>query len=132
MIVESGTIGKDGKLRLPMDRLNMFFKANLGKRIIARFEVLEPGTSEAQWGYYHAYILPTVVEALRQMGTLMTESQVETMLLAAYPQTLRTVDGETVTEVAEMNQFQMSGFIEWLKMYAAENLYVYIEDPRTI
>lgn len=131
-MVESGIIGTDGKLRIPMDRLNEFFKRNAGKRVIARFETVEPGTTEAQFGYLKSYVIPTIAEALRQTGTLYTEAELERQLLEWYPRTLRNVSGEEIVSLSELSQLQMSDFLDWVKQFAAEELLVYIENPRTI
>lgn len=132
IINESGFIGTDGKLHLPMNRLNAFFGANMGKRVTVRIEALQPGSTSAQLAYYYNYIVPTIQQAFAEQGTRMTDDQTDRMLVAEYPMDVRKDDGETVEAGREMNQSQMSDFIEWLKEYAAENLYVYIADPKNI
>lgn len=123
-IAEAGTIGKDGKLRMPMDRLNGFFRANPGKRVIMTIEAVEPGSTALQQSYYYRYVLPAAVEAMRDLGTRMTEAQADRWLLSEYP---GDADGETGRE---LSQGQMSDYLDWLRQYAAENLSIYIEDPR--
>ena len=130
-ISESGIIGMDGKLRLPMDRLNAFFAANKGKRVVVRFEAATHGSTAAQLAYYYNYIIPCVVDALREQGTRLSEEQADRWLMELYP------DGGTLelyplVHARQLNQHQMSDFLEWVKQYAAENLHVYIEDPKTI
>lgn len=120
-IAEAGVIGSDGRLRLPMGRLNQTFARFPGMRVVATFEILEDATRQ-QLGYYRQYVLPTVVQAFWETGARMTEESVERLLLAEYP--------GGVDSVEEMDRMQMSDFLSWLKQYAAENLYVYIEDPR--
>ena len=72
-ISESGIITDNGQLRLPMDRLNAFFAANKGKRVVVRFEAAEPGSSELQLAYYFNYIVPTIQTALWDNGDRRTE-----------------------------------------------------------
>lgn len=130
-ITESGMIGQDGQLRLPMDRLNAFFAANKGKRVIVRFEAAAPGSTAAQLAYYYKYIIPCVVSALREQGTWMSEEQADRYLMEVYPAG-GTLELMPLVYARQLNQHQMSDFLEWLKQFAAENLYVYIEDPKTI
>ena len=131
-ISESGSVDKNGRLLLPMDRINAFMAQSKGKRVIASFEVVEPGSTEAQQAYYYNYIIPTMRLAWLDLGERMTETQVDTKLLCEYPGDAKLIDGEYAIYAAELSQGQMSDFLEWLKQYAAENLNVYIDDPRTI
>lgn len=134
-ISESGIITDNGQLRLPMDRLNTFFAANKGKRVVVRFEAAEPGSSELQLAYYYNYIVPTVSAALYEQGTRMRECAVDKWLVEQYPgeKDERILGfGDDVKEARQMDKRQMFDFLDWLKQFAAENLYVYIEDPRTL
>lgn len=131
-ISESGIVGTDGRLRMPMDRLNAFFAANKGKRVMVRFEAAEPGTSAALLGYYYNYVVPCIVDALREQGTRKSDDATDRFLIGQYPGDFGLEPGVYVSVARQLNQRQMLDFLEWLKQYAAENLYVYIEDPRTI
>lgn len=128
-IVESGIIGADGNLRLPMDRLRQFFSQHKGERLIVRFEAVKTGTNEAQLGYYFNYILPTIRQAFYETGERMTEDAVDEFLRQESAVCWK--DGEC-RSVRTLTQEEMSDFIDWLKQYAAENLYVYIEEPKTL
>lgn len=130
-ISECGTINDNGRLLMPMDRLNAFFSANKGQRVIVRFETAEPGSSKLQLAYYYNYVLPCVVEALREQGTRISEERADRWLIEQYPGGF-SYDGNKQTVARQLTQPQMSEFLEWLKQYAAENLYVYIEDPKTL
>lgn len=131
-ISESGRINESGQLLMPMDRLNAFFKVNKGKRVVVRFEAAEPGSTAAQRAYYYNYVLPTITAAFLETGQRMTDDYTDRYLVQEYPQDIRKENGEIVLYARELNQTQMSDFLEWLKQFAAENLSVYIEDPRTI
>ena len=127
-ISETGVIGTDGKLRLPMDRLNQFFADNKGKRIFVRFECQEPGSSAALLAYYYNYVIPTVRQAMKEKRT-------DAWILKNYPGDKSESNiglGEDVEEGRHLTQWQMIDMLEWLKQFAAENLNVYIEDPKTI
>ena len=130
-ISESGVITVSGQLRMPMDRLNAFFQKHKGERVVAKFEAAVSGSSAAQLAYYYNYILPTIVDALHGQGTRMTEERADRWLMEEYPHG-RDRENLTCVFARQLSQTQMSDFLEWLKQYAAENLYVYIEDPKTI
>ena len=127
---ESGIITDNGQLRLPMDRLNAFFAANKGKRVVVRFEAAEPGSSELQLAYYFNYIVPTIQTALWENGDRRTEKQVDLWLRQQCASCYNEYGG--LLEARQISKPDLSDFIEWLKQFAAENLYVYIEDPRTL
>lgn len=130
-ISESGIITDNGQLRLPMDRLNAFFAANKGKRVVVRFEAAAPGSTALQQAYYYNYVIPCIVEALREQGTRKSEDATDRWLISQYPGGFR-YDGAEQHVARQLTTTQMSDFLDWLKQYAAENLYVYIEDPRTL
>ena len=130
-ISESGIITDNGQLRLPMDRLNAFFAANKGKRVVVRFEAATPGSTALQQAYYYNYVIPCVVEALREQGTRKTEDATDRWLMEEYPGGGNS-DTVSLVYARQLDQRQMSDFLEWLKQYAAENLYVYIEDPHCL
>lgn len=129
-ISESGVIGTDGKLRLPMDRLNAFFAANKGQRVIVRFEAAAPGSTAAQLAYYFQYIVPTIQTALWETGDRKTEKQVDLWLRQQCA--VCTSGWGDLMDARQMSKTDFSEFLEWVKQFAAENLYVYIEDPKTI
>lgn len=125
-ISESGVITVNGQLRMPMDRLNAFFRRHKGERVVVQFEAAVPGSSAAQLAYYYNYILPTIQTALRETGERKSEDQIDRWLLGIYPQDT----GAALS--CQLSQTQMSDYLDWLKQYAAENLYVYIEDSKSL
>ena len=129
-ISESGLIGNDGRLRMPMDRVNAFFEAHKGERVIVRFEAAAPGSSELQLAYYFNYVVPTVQTALWETGERMTEKQVDLWLRQRCGSCYNDYGG--LLEARQISKTDFSEFLEWLKQFAAENLYVYIEDPKTL
>lgn len=129
-ISESGIITDNGLLRMPMDRLKAFFAVNKGKRVVVRFEAAEPGSTELQLAYYLNYIVPTIQTALWENGDRRTEKQVDLWLRQQCASCYNDYGG--LLEARQISKPDFSDFIEWLKQFAAENLYVYIEDPRTI
>lgn len=126
-IVESGIIGMDGKLRLPMDRVNGFLAANKGRRAIVTFESVLPGSSDALLGYYYGYVVPSIRESFKELGERKNDEQTDEFLVERFPN-----NHSGIEQARQFDQSEMLDFLEWLKQYAAENLYVYIEDPRTL
>lgn len=131
-ISESGIISGSGKLLMPMDRLNAFFAANKGRRVVVRFEAVAPGSTAAQHAYFYNYILPEVQGGLLETGERMSEEMAERFLLNNYPGDIVGEGGISVSHARQLDMRQMSDFLDWVKEFAAENLSVYIEDPRTI
>ena len=129
-ISESGVITVSGQLRMPMDRLNAFFQKHKGERVVVKFEAAVPGSSAAQLAYYYNYIIPTVQMALYETGERKTEKQVDLWLRQKCGSCYNDYGG--LLEARQMSKNDFSDFLEWLKQFAAENLYVYIEDPKTI
>lgn len=129
-LCESGIIAEDGRLRLPMDRITEFCAANKGRRVVIRIEAAEPGSSAAQLSYYFNYIVPTVQAALLQTGDRRTEGQVDLWLRQKCGSCYNEYGG--LLKAQQIRQSDFSDFIEWIKQFAAENLYVYIEDPHNI
>lgn len=129
-ISESGLIGADGKLRMPMDRVNAFFEAHKGERVVVRFESAERGSSELQLAYYFNYVIPTVQTALYETGDRKTERQVDLWLREQCA--VCTSGWGDLMEARQMSKTDFSEFLEWVKQFAAENLFVYIEDPKTL
>lgn len=115
-----------------MERLNQFFADHKGERIIIKIEAAEQGSTEAQIAYYYIYILPTVQQALKEIGERKTQEQTDGWLLSMYPGETMTEDGEPAQTARQLSKLQMMDFLDWLKEFAAENLYVYIEEPKTI
>lgn len=129
-ISESGMITADGLLRIPMDRLKAFFADHKNQRVVVRFEAAAPGSSELQLAYYFNYIVPTIQTALWENGDRRTEKQVDLWLRQQCASCYNEYGG--LLEARQISKPDFSDFIEWLKQFAAENLYVYIEDPRTL
>lgn len=129
-ISESGIITADGALRIPMDRLNAFFADHKGERVVVRFEAAAPGSTALQLAYYYNYIVPTIQIALLETGERKTERQTDIWLRE---QCVHCTSGwGDLMEARQMSKNDFSLFLEWLKQFAAENLYVYIEDPKTL
>ena len=135
VITESGVIDAKGNLRLPMDRVNAYFADHKGERVIVRFESAPVGSTMAQISYYYGYVLPELVQAYKEQGTRMTAESIDRQLIQFYPGEKDEQEiglGTGVVYARNLSKSQMFDFLDWVKQFAAENLFVYIEDPRTI
>ena len=130
-ISESGIIGKDGRLRLPMDRVNAWLAEQKDERVIVRFEAAAHNSSELQLAYYFNYIVPTIQTALLEIGERKSEKQVDEWLRKQCGWLFYNADGD-LQEARQISKQNFADYLEWLKQFAAENLSVYIEDPRTL
>lgn len=122
-----------------MGELNAFFKEWKGARIVARFSVASPGSSEALKGYYFNYVVPTFKQAIWDSGERKTEEQTERFLRelspVMYEQTPDVKTGQYETrlrEIRELSNAELIEHIDTLKQIAAEEYSVFIDDPRTI
>lgn len=119
-----------------MGELNEFFKGWKGSRVIARFIVASPGSSEALKGYYFNYVVPTFKHAIWEAGERLTEEQTERRLREfspiMYEQTPNIDTGKYETRlrtIAELSNAELIEHIEFLKQLASEEYYLYIADP---
>ena len=135
-ITATGTINNNGGLAMYMGELNEFFKGWKGSRIIARFIVAPPGSSEALKGYYFNYVVPTFKHAIWEAGERLTEEQTERRLREfspiMYEQTPNIDTGKYETRlrtIAELSNAELIEHIEFLKQLASEEYYLYIADP---
>lgn len=132
-------INNNGGLAMYMGELNEFFKGWKGSRIIARFIVASPGSSEALKGYYFNYVVPTFKHAIWNAGERLTEEQTERRLREfspiMYEQTPNIDTGKYETRlrtIAELSNAELIEHIEFLKQLASEEYYLYIADPNEI
>lgn len=135
-ITATGTINNNGGLAMYMGELNEFLKGWKGSRIIARFIVASPGSSEALKGYYFNYVVPTFKHAIWEAGERLTEEQTERRLREfspiMYEQTPNIDTGKYETRlrtIAELSNAELIEHIEFLKQLASEEYYLYIADP---
>lgn len=138
-ITATGTINNNGGLAMYMGELNEFFKGWKGSRIIARFIVSSPGSSEALKGYYFNYVVPTFKHAIWEAGERLTEEQTERRLREFSPiMYVERVNEETgvyshdLRTVADLSNAELIEHIETLKQIAAEEYNTFIDDPNPL
>lgn len=138
-ITATGMINNNSGLQMYMGELNQFFAMHKGSRIIARFTVASPGSSEALKGYYFNYVVPTFRTGIWEAGERLTEEQTERRLRELspimYEQTPDITTGKYETRlrtIAELSNAELIEHIEHLKQIAAEEYSIFIDDPKTI
>lgn len=138
-ITATGTINNNGGLAMYMGEINDFFRQNKGSRIIARFIVSKPGSSEALKGYYFNYVVPTFRQAIWESGERKTEEQTELFLRELSPVMYEERANEEtgkysheLRSVADLSNAELIEHIETLKQIAAEEYNAFIDDPRTL
>ena len=138
-ITQTGTTTNDGHLAMYMGELKEFFKAHKNCRIIARFTVYTPGTSEALKGYYYNYVVPQLKIAIWERGERLTNEQTEARLREISPimheEEVNEASGKYTTRirnVAELSNAELVEHIEFIMQMAAEEYSLYIEDPKII
>lgn len=138
-ITETGIINDKGGLQMYMGELNQFFSMHKGSRIIARFIVASPGSSEALKGYYFNCVVPTFRAGIWEAGERLTEEQTERRLREVSPimyvERVNEKTGKYTYElrtVSDLSNAELIEHIETLKQFAAEVYNTYIDDPKAI
>lgn len=138
-ISATGTIASNGGLVMYMGEINAFFAKHKGQRIIARFMVAPSGSSEALKGYYFHYVVPMVRNGLLEIGERKTEEQTERFLRElspiCYEEIVNDETGEynhRLRDIKELGNAELIDHIECVRQFAAEELSVFVDDPKTI
>jgi len=131
----SGTVTKEGKLLMQMGELNEFLKGWKGSKVVARFMVSNPGSSEAIKGYYYNYIVPNFKKAIWEAGERKSEKDTDKFIRTLSPicweETPNPETGkydQRLREINELDNREMSQFIEHLKELAATEYFFFIDD----
>lgn len=136
-IVQTGTTTSSGELLLPMGELNEWLAEHKNCRIIATFAAVPRGTSKALTAYYYGYIVPAIKEGYKRTGLHLTQMDTELRIREAAPMMWDEMfkDGRYIRRLrglSELSAVEMQQYFEYIRQWAAENLYTYIEDPRVI
>jgi hypothetical protein len=135
-IKATGIISKEGQLNMYMGEINDFFASNKGLKVIASFKVIKKDASAALKGYYFNYVVPVFKQAIWETGDRKTEEETELFLREISPvmksQTVNEETGKYVTElleISDLNNPELIEHIDTLKLIAAEEYGLFIEDP---
>lgn len=130
-------INKSGTLYLDTPDLQEFCRQHPDRAVIVRVELLPIEPSQKSLSYYWKVVVPTIQRGLYDTGVNYSISQTDKFIRSNMPVTLEETweDGHVKTRVRtldELDTAEINELIEQLKIYAAENLYVYIEEPERI
>lgn len=135
----TGIIDSIGNLKMYMGEAEVAFQAHKNHRVIATFELIPRGTSDALRGYYFGYVVPSVRKGLWALGERKTQKNTEQYLRLLSPITNKEsfdpTTGEytnTIIGISDLDNAGLIEHIEFIKQFAAEELQVYIEDPTII
>ena len=135
----AGRIDSYGRLSMYMEELKAFTAKWKDCKVVATFRVYQPGTSAALRGYYFNAVVPTIKRAFWESGERYTDEQTERILRDYSPvMHYQVADPETgkytdeLREIKDLDNSELIEHIETIKMLAAEEFSVYIEDPNTI
>lgn len=138
-ISATGIVNQHGQLAMFMGEVNAFFNQHRGERIVARFSVAPVGSSEALKGYYFHYVVPTIRKGLWETGERKTEEQTERYLRelspVCYEESVEPETGEynqRLRTVPELSNAELIEHIETLRQFAAEELNIFVDDPKTL
>lgn len=133
-----GAIDKDGCLKCYKQEINDFFRQHKGTKVVIKFEVLDDEPSASLKAYYYKVVVPTFVQAFWERGTRKTQEDVEYLLRTYSPIMIEEEFDKygnvnrRIRRISEVTHEELCEHIETLKQIAAEELGVYIEDPRML
>lgn len=136
--ITSGHIDARGGLKLDLGEFSEFLKKWPNSKCIIRVDVCTPGTSASAKAYYFKYIVPTITKAFWSIGQRNTDEETENFLREISPICEQCTPNENgkytcrVKEFAELSGNDLHDHIEFIKQWAAENLSVYVEDPKDL
>lgn len=125
----SAIVAKDGTLAMYRGELDAYLKENIGNRLIISIQAEPRGTTAAMRGYYFGYIVPRVQLALYDLGERMTKAETDEWIRSQCP-ACQQEDG--LLSVSDMGKCEMSELIDFTKQFAAENLYLVLEDADAV
>lgn len=136
----TGITGKDGELKFhDFPGIKALAEKNPNKRFVMYFEILETEASNLIKGYYLKKIVPDFQEQFREkLGERMTLKAVDESLRNFYPGAKVEVfvnkgfETERIKTIDEFSNKEMIDFIDHLKMLAAQEFDLFIEDPKNI
>jgi hypothetical protein len=134
-----GEITKDATFRVyNIDALNQYLSENKGTRVMLK--IVPCGTVSVNLiGYYKNVIVPMFQRGYFSKGNFYTCQQVDQMLREMSCLCLRESYDEDshkwiqeVKDVHELTNFDLIYFIVQLKVKAAEEFCIFIDDPKTL
>lgn len=128
-------ISDKGKISLDVPDVAEFCRQHCGKAVIVRIELLPTEVSEKSLAYYWKVAVPTVQRGLYELGYDLTQKQTDKFIREQMPvcheerwEGIRKLK-DRIKTADEMDTAEFNEMMEQLKIWAAENLNVYVEEP---
>jgi hypothetical protein len=126
-----------GEISLETADIKEFFRQHEGKAVIVRIELLPVEPSEKAKAYYWKVIVPTIQRCLYERGYDLTKRETDEFLRDQMPVCKEeTYEGgklkERLKEVEELDAAELNEMIEQIKIWAADNLEIYVEEASII
>ena len=136
----TGITGPKGEMKFhDFPAMKQFFLKNPNARFYLHFELMETKASELILGYYFKKIVPDFQQAFKEkFGERMSLEGTDEALRRLYPGarvevfTNKGFETERIKEARELTNKEFSDFIDHLKMIAATEFDLFIEDPLSI
>lgn len=134
----SGIIDRQGKILIyEKQHFSDFKEQNSGRRITIHAKAYDTQKKAAYLGYYHSVIIPRLVQANKDKGTLTNEHDLDIELRErchlweCRPKKSGSGYDKRLRGLSELSDFELYEFINILKYIAAEYLNVIFDDPIT-
>jgi len=136
-IAATRRISESGEISLDLPEIKEFCRQHKGKAVIVRIELLPTPASEKSLAYYWGVVVPTIQRGLYELGNDLTQRETDEFIRSQMPvcSDERLVNGKLhkrVRTIDELDAAEFNEMIEQLKVWAAENLQVYVEEPEMI
>lgn len=130
-------ISDKGEINLETADVKEFCRQHKGKAVVVRIELLPTPASEKSLAYYWKVVIPTIQRGLYELGNDLTQEATDEFVRGLMPVCLdeRLIKGRMhrrVRPIDELDAAEFNEMIEQLKVWAAENLQVYVEEPENL
>lgn len=103
-----------------------YCRQNEGERVMVMVETIGNEPSSAFIGLYRGKVLKDIQQGFYNLGDRRSTEYLDAMLRRSWPMITQNDEGED-KEVEQMNTYELNGFMEFVKQYAAENLGVIVD-----
>ena len=114
-----------------------FLRKHSDKKMLVTVETIGKRKSEKLLGYWYGKVLPDMQEGYKQKGDWKTENDIENDMLSRCPFTQFTHVEDKVLisrplSMRHLDNDQLMMLVSFTRLFAQENLHVFIHDPKTI
>lgn len=138
MIILTSKTDASGKLFIHgKEKMDDFFKKNPNSTFSIRIDCFPELASERMVNFYQYVALPELQIGFKLKGSFIPLDKIDAMLRRSFVETI-TESYEKEIYIAELKDLKEIGkesflfFLDFVKLYAASNLQVFLEDPRAL